>query len=42
VIQKCDIIYSSEEVNIGNDLGIKVVEVATISDAVHEFTNFAA
>ncbi len=37
-IQKCEITYSPEDVSIGNDIGMEVVEVATIADAVREFT----
>jgi uncharacterized protein len=40
IVQKCDITYSPEEVNIGKDVGIDVIEVATIEDAFREFTNF--
>lgn len=40
VIQKCDITYAPEEVNIGEELGIEIVEVATLEDAVREFIEY--
>ena len=38
VIRKCDVTYTPDEIDLGDELGMRIVEAATLADAVAEFT----